>query len=51
MWSSVDAVGPYQQPIENNNVFMVFYTMILIIIICMLFIELFVGVVTETFNN
>ena len=29
---------------------MIPYTMILIIIICMLFIELFVGVVTETFN-
>ena len=51
MWSSVDAVGPYQQPIENHNVFMVVYTMIMILIICMLFIELFVGIVTETFNN
>ena len=51
MWSSVDAVGPYKQPIENYNIFMVFYTMIMVIIICMLFIELFVGIVTETFNN
>lgn len=51
MWGSVDAVGPYMQPKENNNVFMVVYTMILIIIICMLFIELFVGIVVETFNN
>jgi len=30
---------------------MVLYSMILVLIICMLFIELFVGVVTETFNN
>ena len=51
MWNSVDAVGPYQQPIENHNIFMVVYTMIMILIICMLFIELFVGIVTETFNN
>ena len=51
MWSSVDAVGPYQVPQENYNVFMVVYTMILVIIICMLFIELFVGIVVETFNN
>ena len=51
MWASVDAVGPYMQPKENNNVFMVVYTMILIICVCMLFMELFVGVVVETFNN
>ena len=30
---------------------MVVYTMVLIIIICMLFMELFVGIVVETFNN
>ena len=51
MWNSVDAVGPYKQPIENHNVFMIVYTMILVICICMLFIELFVGVVIETFNK
>ena len=51
MWASVDAVGPYMQPKENNNVFMVVYTMILIICVCMLFMELFVGIVVETFNN
>ena len=51
MWASVDAVGPYQQPKENHNIFMVAYTMVMIIIICMLFIELFVGIVTETFNS
>lgn len=51
MWMSVDAVGPYQQPIENHNILMVAYTMLMIIIICMLFIELFVGIVTETFNS
>ena len=51
MWNSVDAVGPYRQPKENENPVLILYTMILIIIICMLFIELFVGVVIETFNS
>ena len=51
MWSSVDAVNPYYQPVTNNNPFMIVYTMILIIFICMLFMELFVGVVIETFNG
>ena len=51
MWNSVDAVGPYEQPIENHNIYMVIYSMTMIIIICMLFIELFVGIVTESFNN
>lgn len=30
---------------------MIVYTMIIIIIVCMLFMELFVGIVTETFNT
>ena len=51
MWNSVDAVAPYSQPIENNNVPMVFYTMVMVIIICLLFIELFVGIVVQSFNN
>lgn len=51
MWNSVDAVNPYYQPKENANIFMIPYTMMLVIIICMLFLELFTGVVIETFNN
>lgn len=51
MWNTVDASQPYYSPIENNNPIMIVYTMILVICICMLFIELFVGVVIETFNN
>ena len=50
LWNSVDAVGPYYQPQENNNWFMIIWTMLLMIIVAMLFIELFVGVVIETFN-
>ena len=51
MWNSVDAVGPYMQPQLNQSPFMIIYTMILIIFICMLFMELFVGVVIATFNE
>ena len=51
MWSAVDAVGPYKQPIENYNWVMIPYMMILVIIICMLFMELFVGIIIETFNG
>lgn len=51
MFACVDATQPYYQPIENNNPIIIVYFIILIIIICQLFMELFVGVVTETFNN
>ena len=51
MWSSVDAVGPNMQPIESFNDGMIIYMMIVVIIICMLFLNLFVGVVIETYNR
>ena len=51
LWNSVDAVEPYYQPKLNNRIIMIPYTMIVVICICLLFIELFVGVVTETFNH
>jgi len=51
MWASVDAVDPYYVPQLNENLIMIPYTMVIILSICMLFIELFVGVVTETFSN
>lgn len=39
------------QPQVNNNPFMAIYMMAVVIIICMLFLNLFVGVVIETFNR
>jgi len=51
MWASVDSVAPYYQPKENYNPGIIFYNMILIIVICMLFIEMFVGVVIETYDS
>ena len=50
MWTSTDAVGVDLQPIPNYNPYMVIVFVILVIIISMLFLNLFVGVVIETFN-
>ena len=52
MYSSVDASKVDFAPIENNNQYIyVPFTMILIFLICILFLNLFVGVVIETFNT
>ena len=52
MWASVDASEIDYAPIENNN-FLLFvpFTLIVIFFIVLLFLNLFVGVVIETFNN
>jgi len=51
MWDSVDAVNPYYQPKVNNQPGYIIYMMLMVVIICMLFLNLFVGVVIETFNR
>lgn len=51
MWTSTDAVGVDLQPIPNYNPYMVIVFVILVIIISMLFLNLFVGVVIDTFNK
>ena len=52
MWSSVDAIGVDLQPVENNNQFIFIpFTLTVIFIVCLLFLNLFVGVVVETFNT
>ena len=50
MWDSSNAVGVDMQPQQNQNPYMVVVFIVLIIIISMLFLNLFVGVVIETFN-
>ena len=50
MWDSSDAVGVDMQPKINVNPYMVVVFIVLIILISMLFLNLFVGVVIETFN-
>ena len=52
MWASVDATEVNFSPIENNHQFIfVPFSLIVIFIICLLFLNLFVGVVVETFNT
>lgn len=51
MWNSVDSVGQELQPIINYNKVYVILYILLIILISLLFLNLFVGVVCETFNT
>ena len=50
MWDSTNAKGVDLQPQGNVAPYMVIVFIILVIIISMLFLNLFVGVVIETFN-
>lgn len=52
MWSSVDATEVDFAP-ELNNMWYIFvpFTLFMIFVICLLFLNLFVGVVIETFND
>lgn len=51
MWSSVDATEVDFAPKFNNHWMFVPFTLLVIFVICLLFLNLFVGVVIETFNN
>ena len=50
MWDSTNAAGVDLRPQENSAPYMAIVFIVLIIIISMLFLNLFVGVVIETFN-
>ena len=52
MWQSVDATDVDKVPIEGYRKYIfVPMTLIIIFVICLLFLNLFVGVVIETFNT
>lgn len=51
MWDSVDARKPYQSPLEGANNLTIVLFVVIIIALCLLFLNLFVGVVIETFNR
>jgi len=51
MWSSVDAVGIDKEPQLGYRPVYMLYFIVLIVLLCMLFLNLFVGVVCETFNK
>lgn len=50
MWDSTDAVGVDQAPVEGNNPFFIILYMVLVIALCLLFVNMFVRVVIETYN-
>lgn len=51
MWDSVDAVGIDQMPLVDNHRGYILLFITIIITLCLLFFNLFVGVVIERFNR
>ena len=51
MWSSVDAVGVDFEPERGANVAYVLVFMILVVLLCLLFVNMFVGNVIDTYNK
>ena len=49
MWESVDAVGVNREPIRGTNQFYIIVFMVLVVLLCLLFVNMFVGVVIETY--
>jgi hypothetical protein len=51
MWDEVDAVAVDHIPVENIRPYYIVFAILVLIIITLLFLNLFVGVVIETFNS
>ena len=51
MWNSVDAKGVDQVPVMGTNPYVVILFIIIVILICILFMNLFIAIVIETFNK
>lgn len=50
MWDSVDAVDVNLAPVRDTNLFFIVLYIFLVIILCLLFVNMFVGIVIETYN-
>ena len=50
MWDSVDAKGINEVPVRGNNPFFIIFYIFLVIILCLLFVNMFVRIVIETYN-
>ncbi len=50
MWDSVDAKGIDQVGVRDNNYFFIVVYILLVIILCLLFVNMFVRIVIETYN-
>lgn len=51
MWSGVDARGQDMTPVRDYNQGLIIFFMVLVIFLCMLFLNLFVGIIIEAFNS
>jgi len=51
MWDSVDAKGIDQVPVEGLNKLYIVVFMVLVVLLCLLFVNMFVGVVIKTYNE
>ena len=51
MWDSVDAVGVDQVPIVGYNQLYIIVFVMLVVLLCLLFVNMFVGIVIETYQN
>jgi hypothetical protein len=51
MWSAVDAKGIEMEPVRDFNRWYILFFILLIVVICMLFLNLFVGIVCSTYET
>lgn len=51
MWDSVDATGVNLSPKQDNAPFFIIMYMVLVIILCLLFVNMFVRIVVSTYNT
>ena len=51
MWDSVDATGVDMSPVEGANPGYIILYMFLVILLCLLLFNMFVGIVIETYNK
>ena len=50
MWDSVDTNGVDKVPVRDQNPFFIILYMVFVIILCLLFVNMFVKIVIETYN-
>lgn len=50
MWDSVDAKGVNEVPVRGNQIFFIILYLFLVVILCLLFVNMFVRIVIQTYN-
>jgi len=49
MWNSVDAVGQDMMPVVNHQKWVIILYIVMVLLICLLCLNLFVGVIIQSF--